>query len=242
IKEMITKLGLDFRLMTQYTSFVAVEEKVVNKDGKTETIAVPVEMPDGVSHEGVFGEAEDASPTTGRGYSGGAMKSKGAPAGSGSYSTAAPAPMSKPAPMKKSAIMADKDESGYSEPVVAPEKKIDESLKNIANRVKSQGREGNLKLANVEVRHGKVHLILTVTHVSGKMLNKLNSAGFRIVNVSKMQKLVTGITSVDKINAIAKLDFVVKIDPMPSFAKSVTMAGEKETLVSFLKKAIKMMN
>ncbi len=52
----ITQLGLDYRLMTQFTSFVAVEEKVVTKDGQPQRIDVPVEMPEGVSYEGVFGE------------------------------------------------------------------------------------------------------------------------------------------------------------------------------------------
>jgi Ca-activated chloride channel family protein len=210
---------------------VAVEEKVVNKDGKIETIAIPVEMPDGVSHEGVFGERdEEAKPMTGnvRAYGGG-QKATSLPSVSQPTSTMAPPPPGKPAPMpiKRKIAKYDRDDYGYSQPVISPEKKIDESLKNIADRVKSQGREGNLKLANVEVRKGKVQLILTVTHVSGKMLSKLNAAGFRIVNVSKLQRLVTGVTAVDKIDTIAKLDFVVKIEPMPSFAKSVTLAKGK---------------
>ena len=58
IKGDITKLGLEFGLMTQYTSFVAVEEKVVTEGGKPKTIEVPVEMPDGVSYEGIFSESE----------------------------------------------------------------------------------------------------------------------------------------------------------------------------------------
>ena len=53
--EEVTRLGLEFRLMTRWTSFVAVEEKVVNVDGKPQTVVQPVEMPEGVSYEGVFG-------------------------------------------------------------------------------------------------------------------------------------------------------------------------------------------
>ncbi|MDX2153870.1 MAG: VIT and VWA domain-containing protein [Bryobacteraceae bacterium] len=57
IKEQVTKLGLDFKLMTQYTSFVAVEEKIVTEPGKApRRIEVPVEMPEGVAHEGIFGD------------------------------------------------------------------------------------------------------------------------------------------------------------------------------------------
>ena len=56
LKNEITALGVEFKLMTQFTSFVAVEEMTVTKGGKPIKIAVPVEMPDGVSYEGVFGE------------------------------------------------------------------------------------------------------------------------------------------------------------------------------------------
>lgn len=55
IREEIAQLGLDFGLVTQFTSFVAVEDRVVNENGELITITVPVEMPDGVSYEGVFG-------------------------------------------------------------------------------------------------------------------------------------------------------------------------------------------
>jgi Ca-activated chloride channel family protein len=58
VVEQVTDLALAFRLMSPYTSFVAVEEKVVNEGGQTKTIQVPVEMPEGVSYEGVFGEAD----------------------------------------------------------------------------------------------------------------------------------------------------------------------------------------
>jgi von Willebrand factor type A domain. len=55
IKEKIVNCALEYRLMSQYTSFVAVEQKVVNVGGKQRTVDVPVEMPDGVSYEGIFG-------------------------------------------------------------------------------------------------------------------------------------------------------------------------------------------
>ena len=56
LKTQVTALGTEFRLMTQFTSFVAVEEMTITKGGVARKIAVPVEMPDGVSYEGVFGE------------------------------------------------------------------------------------------------------------------------------------------------------------------------------------------
>ena len=51
INKQITDLGLEFRLMTQFTSFVAVEERVVNQNGQPVKIEVPVEAPEGVEIE-----------------------------------------------------------------------------------------------------------------------------------------------------------------------------------------------
>ncbi|MGH9751222.1 MAG: TonB family protein [Blastocatellia bacterium] len=56
VREAITQLGLEYRLMTQFTSFVAVEEMTVIDGDQPRRIDVPVEMPEGVSHEGVFGD------------------------------------------------------------------------------------------------------------------------------------------------------------------------------------------
>lgn len=58
LQETITQLGLDYRLMTQFTSFVAVEEMIVTDGGTPRRIDVPIEMPEGVSRQGVFGEKE----------------------------------------------------------------------------------------------------------------------------------------------------------------------------------------
>ena len=59
LEQQITTLGLDYRLMTRFTSFVAIEEKVVNQDGTPTRVEVPLEMPHGVSYEGVYGGDEE---------------------------------------------------------------------------------------------------------------------------------------------------------------------------------------
>jgi len=62
VVEMVTQLALDYRLMSRYTSFVAVDEK--DADKLTEParpprrMLVPVPLPEGVSFAGVFGPAE----------------------------------------------------------------------------------------------------------------------------------------------------------------------------------------
>lgn len=59
VKQAITQLGLDYRLMTQFTSFVAVEEMIVTDGGQPRRIDVPVEVPEGVNRAGVFGQEEE---------------------------------------------------------------------------------------------------------------------------------------------------------------------------------------
>ena len=54
--ETITQTALAYRLLSQYTAFVAVSEEVrVDPDGTTRRVEVPVELPEGVSYEGIFG-------------------------------------------------------------------------------------------------------------------------------------------------------------------------------------------
>src|SRR4029077_20169342 len=55
IQEAITNLGVNFALMTQFTSFVAVEESLRTEGGRPMRVEVPVEMPAGVSYEGIYG-------------------------------------------------------------------------------------------------------------------------------------------------------------------------------------------
>ncbi len=52
----ITQTALTYSLMSKYTSFVAVEEVVRVDPSKTVTEIVPVELPEGTSYAGVFGE------------------------------------------------------------------------------------------------------------------------------------------------------------------------------------------
>jgi Ca-activated chloride channel family protein len=51
----ITQLGLDFRLVTAFTSFVAVDRSRVVGDGRPATVAQPVEPPEGVDVQAATG-------------------------------------------------------------------------------------------------------------------------------------------------------------------------------------------
>ncbi|MGB3492958.1 MAG: VIT domain-containing protein [Elainellaceae cyanobacterium] len=65
--EGVTETALDYRLLSQYTAFVAVSEEVrVDPDGTRRTVQVPVELPEGVSYEGIFGDQASPNPPSPR--------------------------------------------------------------------------------------------------------------------------------------------------------------------------------
>ena len=70
IPKEITQLGLKYGLMTKYTSFIAIDEVVVEKDGKQVTVKQPLPLPEGVSNHAVV-RGEEGMVT----YTGNARKS-----------------------------------------------------------------------------------------------------------------------------------------------------------------------
>ena len=86
----IIKVGLEHSLATQYTSFVAVEERTVVSDGKPVKVEVPVELPEGISPLAVPGGSDKfveaywargaAAPGQGGGTAGGTYTFRKMPA------------------------------------------------------------------------------------------------------------------------------------------------------------------
>jgi len=54
----ITELGLKYNLLTRYTSFIAVREKVVNPNGSADDVNQPLPLPVGVSDLAIGSEPE----------------------------------------------------------------------------------------------------------------------------------------------------------------------------------------
>ena len=87
IIEEITNLALEYRLMSQYTSFVAIDEseKIDTPAKMPRRVGVPVPLPEGVSFEGIFGTVGEAKDrilgTNLRLQYGGAIFNGTAPAG-----------------------------------------------------------------------------------------------------------------------------------------------------------------
>jgi Ca-activated chloride channel family protein len=60
VKE-VTELGLNYNLLTAYTSFVAIDNEVRNIDGKLTTVKQPLPLPEGVSDYAIGGNANYAA-------------------------------------------------------------------------------------------------------------------------------------------------------------------------------------
>jgi hypothetical protein len=154
LKETITSLGLEYSLMTQFTSFVAVEEMIVTDGGQPRRIDVPVEVPEGVNRQDVdekvtanFGYAMNApvaryasvmrmraqsSAVTKSGTGSSKAKSRGAGAGGGRGSGGGPGGGGGGSPMLSSAakptggfVLAD---AAQSVKVLSPEEQRREEL------------------------------------------------------------------------------------------------------------------
>ncbi|WP_408974640.1 VIT domain-containing protein [Planktothrix sp.] len=55
----VTRTALSYQLLSNYTAFVAVSEEVrVDANGTRHTVEVPIELPEGVSYEGILGTPE----------------------------------------------------------------------------------------------------------------------------------------------------------------------------------------
>lgn len=58
VQKTITNIGLEFRLLTQFTSFVAVEEITRTVGGKPKRVEVPINLPEGMSEDTPFRRLE----------------------------------------------------------------------------------------------------------------------------------------------------------------------------------------
>jgi Ca-activated chloride channel family protein len=200
LKEEITKLGLDFRLMTQFTSFVAVEDKTVVEGGKPRVVQVPVEMPHGVSYEGVFGEREQRMA----GSLGGMRKMQ---AGSAMYSIAAPPPPSAQ-PVYPGRVRT------VPEPPKEADKTVrDESASKLAPELRAvaAGQPVPAYAAGM-MQNGKVRVKVWLVSETPQALDALKKAGLEFTG-KPANKTLTGSIEASKLNDLARLGVVQYVSP-----------------------------
>jgi Ca-activated chloride channel family protein len=219
LRKEIVALGTEFRLLTQFTSFVAVEEMTVTAAGEPTKIAVPVEMPEGVSYEGVFGAASTAALSSLHA----ALRSSPAaplpaPPAMGPSSTGSPRTF----PMGSWGATRAK---GYPEkgegtsarspvPTLSARDKLAESLRDLAEKVTKQGRDGNLLVGKLHVSDYKVDVMISLRDTSAETLAALKELGFIQTGESKAVRLLIGTIDVRQLEAMAKLDAVLHIAPV----------------------------
>ncbi|MBI3471358.1 MAG: VWA domain-containing protein [Candidatus Solibacter usitatus] len=189
LKEQITQLGLDFRLMTQFTSFVAVEETVITEGGRPRRVEVPVEMPHGVSYEGIYGaeraERKQQMAMALPSYHPGILGGFGA--GRGVAPPAAPLerPVESDEPLR------------IRQMPQTPLRKLDPAL-----------------AAQIGKKTGKVNVQVWVSDTSQETLRQLKEKGMEILSVPGSGKLVLGKIELDKLQALAELGVVRYVSPL----------------------------
>jgi len=201
VQEQITKLGLQFGLMTQFTSFVAVEQRVVNVGGKQRTVKVPVEMADGVSYEGVFGGPNAPASDSKR------LGSQTAAGGSGGAALRPREMAQAPHGLSRSQ---DKEESDAPATGVRGKPLAKLSL---AERRKAL-LEAKLDAKLKAVRGGNVEVQLRVSSVSEKDVARLKKLGFKVAAIEKDLMVVIGTCDAKAFAELVMLEFVLRIDPL----------------------------
>jgi len=223
LKDTITQLGIEYRLMTQFTSFVAVEEMIVTDGGQPRRIDVPVEVPHGMSDAE---EVVELSKTTtvalpkemivSRGVlSGGASSVPPARAGSiiGARNSDVPVVGTPPPPIPdevatRTELIADRKDEALRQ-------KLHVSLVTIVEKLQrkealSAADEGEF------LRNGKAEVQVWLTDKSPATLAKLKELGFEVVLDAKTSNLIIGRLPVEKIESLARLDFVKYVSPQIS--------------------------
>jgi Ca-activated chloride channel family protein len=223
VKQSIIQLGLDYRLMTQFTSFVAVEEMIVTDGGTPRRIDVPVEVPEGVNRQAVFGE--ENRPINGRGYSNFALKraapmrnpqSSGKVKQSGTGNGVALG-ASAPKPMVME-VLKDVDEDAVLSPAEKARRdqqsKFHPSILAVIDRLKNKtaATAGEAKF----VRGGKAEIQIWLDDKSEATIAKLKELGFEVVLDPTTSKMIIGRLPIEKLAALAELKSVRYVAPQTS--------------------------
>jgi Ca-activated chloride channel family protein len=226
IRETIVHLGLEYNLMTQFTSFVAVEEMVITDGGEPRRIEVPVEMPEGVSHEGVFGKDDEKKVGVLR-----MRKAPGSPGpggGGGIGTGSAPAPPSKgklpvattasqpklPQSETVGGRVSSQDRAFSPEAAGASElaAKLHPSLLAVVERLNRKDSTPT-KGESSFVTGGKAEVQIWLTDKSRSTLDQLRRLGFEVLLDPASSRLVIGRLPIEKLEALARLKVVRFVAP-----------------------------
>src|SRR2546426_2662982 len=187
-REGIVQTARGHRLMTQFTSFVAVEDRVVNDGGVPRTVRGAGGMPQGVRYDGIFGGAAESDA-----LAGGAMNAPrpvvAKSAGPGRDSATLRGALA-PASQERSARR------------IAPARLAPE-LQALVEGAPSPGRP-------VRVVDGRVQVKVLLRNAHALTLHRLEAAGLHLHQVAA--RWVIGSIEVTKLAALAELDGVERVE------------------------------
>jgi Ca-activated chloride channel homolog len=209
LRETITQLGLEYRLLTQFTSFVAVEEMVVTEGGQPRRIDVPVEMTEGVSYEGVFGGATQSGQTRG-------LRKLNSPAIERARLSAAVEFADKAiggsvaqGPMATSDQVASSSEDLKRRQSFA---KLHPSIIAVIDRLKNKQTQQGTDETRF-VRQGKAEIQIWLVNKSAETIAELKRLGFEVILDPQSSKLIIGLLPIEKLAALAELTSVKYVAP-----------------------------
>lgn len=223
LKKTITQLGLEYRLMTQFTSFVAVEERVVTVRGKPRRVEVPVEVPKGVQRDAVFAASPAAgvaafsvnSSSTvarrrgagvGRGTGGG-----GYAGGGGGFRNTTALPNSPP-PVSVIADVTPGQTQQPEQKSTELEQKFHRAVFAVVQKLKNKETLSSTDESGLIV-DGKAEIQIWLTERTDEALAQLKQLGFEVVRDAKNSKVIFGRLPVEKLEALAELKFVKYVAP-----------------------------
>jgi Ca-activated chloride channel family protein len=195
LREAITKIGLDYRLMTQFTSFVAVEEMVITDGGQPRRIDVPVEMPEGVSYEGVFGGRE-----------------------ADYRALNAPASIAPRKGIMREFSTAKRHYSGVFEAPLADTSlnagalKLHPAIAALVDRLKQRNQAPTAEEAKF-VKNGRAEVQVWLSDMTPTTLDEIKKLGFEIVLQPKTGKLIIGRVPIEKLPLLAEMKSVRYLAP-----------------------------
>src|SRR5256714_3301539 len=221
VQQTITQLGLKYRLMTQFTSFVAVEEMTVTDGGVPRRVDVPIEIPAGVSRSCIFGEhAADAASTesTGAGHVGTANMRSRRTAG-----RVTNAPMSSPTATAQIAARANEEDgrvdraetrrlSRTERERLQLQTKMHPAISALVERLRRRVSHAGADEANF-VHGGKANVQVWLNTKSPEIIAQLKRLGFEVVLDPQTSNLVIGRIAIEKLDALVRLNVVRYVAP-----------------------------
>ena len=238
LQDTITQLGLEYRLMTQFTSFVAVEEMVVTDGGQPRRIDVPVEVPEGVNpdqvevREELMANAAPARrmssvarlPKSRRGSGGGGV-GVGYGGNIGAGKSPAPPPnmpmtvgsVTASIPASRASVNMDPAQPVQEKPVpdqlqAAFKQKFHPAIVTVVVKLRTKEALTTVDEAGF-IKDGKAEVQIWLTEKSPAALAKLKELNFEVVLDPKDSKLIVGRIAIDKLEKLADVTFVKYVSP-----------------------------